>query len=166
MSNTTEVFTGSSGSPEETPALFPAPGADTAGAAGTSPDRAGPVRSWPDGQAGAGETASAGTGRRGGTGLTAMLLPELQRLAQSMGISGVGRMRKGQLIEAIQERQGGQAAGRGEADGGRPASAGTAGSAGGAGRIARDKQGQAKENPVQRGVPAEPALRTPWSRTV
>jgi transcription termination factor Rho len=40
-----------------------------------------------------------------------MLLPELQRVAQSMGITGVGRMRKGQLIEAIQSRQGGPAAG-------------------------------------------------------
>ncbi len=38
-----------------------------------------------------------------------MLLPELQRLAQSMGITGVGRMRKSQLIEVIQSRQGGQA---------------------------------------------------------
>jgi transcription termination factor Rho len=36
-----------------------------------------------------------------------MLLPELQRLAQSMGITGVGRMRKGQLIEVIQSRQSG-----------------------------------------------------------
>jgi transcription termination factor Rho len=40
-----------------------------------------------------------------------MLLPELQRVAQSMGITGVGRMRKSQLIEAIQSRQGGPAVG-------------------------------------------------------
>jgi transcription termination factor Rho len=40
-----------------------------------------------------------------------MLLPELQRVAQSLGITGVGRMRKSQLIEAIQSRQGGPAAG-------------------------------------------------------
>jgi transcription termination factor Rho len=46
-----------------------------------------------------------------GRGLTSMLLPELQRVAQSMGITGVGRMRKSQLIEAIQSRQGGPAAG-------------------------------------------------------
>ena len=46
-----------------------------------------------------------------GRGLSSMLLPELQRVAQSMGITGVGRMRKSQLIEAIQSRQGGQAAG-------------------------------------------------------
>ena len=35
-----------------------------------------------------------------------MLLPELQRVAQSMGITGVGRMRKSQLIEAIQKPAG------------------------------------------------------------
>ena len=37
--------------------------------------------------------------------LSSMLLPELQRLAQSLGIVGVGRMRKSQLIEAIQARK-------------------------------------------------------------
>jgi transcription termination factor Rho len=39
-----------------------------------------------------------------------MLLADLQRLAQSMGITGTGRMRKSQLIEAIQSKQGGSAA--------------------------------------------------------
>jgi transcription termination factor Rho len=150
VSNTTEVFTGSSGSPEETPALFPATGGvgDTAGAGGTSPESAGAVRSWPDGPARAGETAAAGAGRRGGTGLSAMLLPELQRLAQSMGIVGIGRMRKSQLIEAIQERrQGGQ-----DTEHGRAASGG---SASGGGASAREgSQRHANENPVQRGVPA------------
>jgi transcription termination factor Rho len=50
-------------------------------------------------------------------GLAAMVLPELQTLAGQLGISGVGRLRKSQLIEAIQERQG---AGTG---GGTPAAA-------------------------------------------
>jgi transcription termination factor Rho len=40
------------------------------------------------------------------TGLTAMVLPELQSLAGTLGISGTGRMRKGELIAAIQGRQG------------------------------------------------------------
>ena len=40
-----------------------------------------------------------------------MLLPELQSLAASLGISGTARMRKGELIAAISERQGGNAAG-------------------------------------------------------
>ncbi|GLY99677.1 hypothetical protein Acsp02_69300 [Actinoplanes sp. NBRC 103695] len=38
-----------------------------------------------------------------------MLLPELQSLAASLGISGTARMRKGELITAISERQGGGA---------------------------------------------------------
>ncbi|MBO3744579.1 transcription termination factor Rho [Streptosporangiaceae bacterium NEAU-GS5] len=44
--------------------------------------------------------------RRSGTGLSAMVLPELQALASGLGISGTGRMRKSQLIAAIQEKQG------------------------------------------------------------
>ncbi|MCU1590377.1 MAG: transcription termination factor Rho, partial [Frankiales bacterium] len=43
-------------------------------------------------------------------GLAAMVLPELQAMAGELGISGVGRLRKSQLIEAIQERQGATAA--------------------------------------------------------
>src|SRR5690348_7627163 len=55
-----------------------------------------------------GTTVSASKSRsRGGTGLSSLLLPELQRMAQSMGIQGAGRMRKGQLVEAIQARQAG-----------------------------------------------------------
>src|SRR6201986_1329647 len=49
--------------------------------------------------------------RRQGTGLSSLLLPELQQVAQQMGIAGTGRMRKSQLIAAIQEKQGGGAAG-------------------------------------------------------
>ena len=36
-----------------------------------------------------------------------MLMPELQRIAQTLAIPGAGRMRKNQLIEAIEARQGG-----------------------------------------------------------
>jgi transcription termination factor Rho len=39
-----------------------------------------------------------------------MLVPELQRLAQSLGIPGGGRMRKGDLVAAIQAKQGGSGA--------------------------------------------------------
>ena len=48
--------------------------------------------------------------RRGGTGLNAMVLPELQQIASGLGIKGVGKMRKGALIEAIQAAQGGSSA--------------------------------------------------------
>src|SRR3984893_3905808 len=44
---------------------------------------------------------------RGGTGLSSLLMPELQRIAHTLGIPGAGRMRKGQLVEAIEARQGG-----------------------------------------------------------
>jgi len=54
-------------------------------------------------------TAAVTKRRRGGTGLSAMLLPELQSLAASLGISGTARMRKGELITAISERQNGGA---------------------------------------------------------
>jgi transcription termination factor Rho len=53
--------------------------------------------------------------RRRGVGLAAMLLPELQELAASLGIAGTARMRKGQLVAAIQERQGERGPG-GDAD--------------------------------------------------
>ncbi len=56
------------------------------------------------------EPAGGRADRGASTGLSAMLLPELQRMAQSMGITGTARMRKSQLVEAIQNRQGGQTA--------------------------------------------------------
>ncbi|GAA4563353.1 transcription termination factor Rho [Planotetraspora kaengkrachanensis] len=62
-----------------------------------------------DGQA-AGDTPSTAPARqrrRSGTGLAGMVLPELQAMASGLGISGTGRMRKSQLIAAIQEKQGG-----------------------------------------------------------
>ncbi|HVU61228.1 MAG TPA: transcription termination factor Rho [Mycobacteriales bacterium] len=40
-------------------------------------------------------------------GLSGMLLPELQTLAGDLGITGTAKMRKGELIEAIQAKQGG-----------------------------------------------------------
>lgn len=39
------------------------------------------------------------------TSLSSLLMPELQKIAQVMGIEGAGRMRKGQLIEAIEAQQ-------------------------------------------------------------
>ena len=59
--------------------------------------------------AGSDGAAAAKGRRRQGTGLSALLLPELQQVAQQMGIAGTARMRKSQLIAAIQEKQGGNA---------------------------------------------------------
>ena len=56
--------------------------------------------------------------RRRAGGLDGMVLAELQQLAGSLGITGTGRMRKGQLVEAIRAAQG---SGTGGADDGRPA---------------------------------------------
>jgi transcription termination factor Rho len=52
------------------------------------------------------EDGTAGRKRKG-SGLDAMLLPELKQLAGSLGIRGTGTMRKGQLIAAIQAAQSG-----------------------------------------------------------
>ncbi|WP_222193988.1 transcription termination factor Rho [Modestobacter italicus] len=56
------------------------------------------------------DEAAAGSGtaprsRRRGSGLSGMLLPELQRLAAELGIPGTGKMRKSDLVAAISERQ-------------------------------------------------------------
>jgi len=61
-----------------------------------------------DAPAAARATASTSKSRsRGGTGLSSLLMPELQRIAQTLAIPGAGRMRKSQLVEAIEARQGG-----------------------------------------------------------
>jgi transcription termination factor Rho len=75
------------------------------------------------------ESAARGK-RRTGTGLSGLLLPELRLKAAELGIKGVTRMPKGQLIEAIQQRQGGSGAAPARA--GAPAAASTAAGAGGA----------------------------------
>ena len=134
MSDTTELFTGSSGSSEASPA--------------------GPGHGSPGTAAPAGETVTDKPTRRGGSGLSGMLLADLQRLAQSMGITGTARMRKGQLVEAIQARQEGGAAytrpdgGPGHRERGGPVNGQqAAGSPGGNGSAAYD-------NSVQRGASA------------
>ena len=50
-------------------------------------------------------SGTAGRNRRRGSGLSGMLLPELQRLAAELGIAGTARMRKGDLVAAISARQ-------------------------------------------------------------
>ncbi|WP_150244871.1 transcription termination factor Rho [Nocardiopsis quinghaiensis] len=67
-------------------------------------------------EAEAGEAAPTGASSRSraasrGTGLAALKLPELQKLASSLGITGTGRMRKSDVIAAIEARQGGPVSG-------------------------------------------------------
>src|SRR3954469_3379591 len=77
------------------------------------------VTGTPDAARPAGAPAASGTAnrpRRRGNGLSGMLLPELQRLAAELGISGTARMRKGDLVAAISARQvGGGASAGGDA---------------------------------------------------
>src|SRR6201997_2038964 len=80
VSDTTEVLSGADPASGESPIGHPA--ADSAGAAPRS------------------------SGRSGGD-LSKLLVSDLQRIAQELGISGTGRMRKGDLVAAIQERTGG-----------------------------------------------------------
>ncbi len=51
-------------------------------------------------------TAEGATTRRKTPGLSGMVLAELQTVASGLGITGTTRMRKGELIEAIREKQG------------------------------------------------------------
>src|ERR1035438_7085774 len=161
VSETIDLFSATSGVPEESPVLSSsgsnAPG--VAESAGTSAQHAGAVRSWPDaddgadgaatGGAGGAGSGIAGTGRRSGAGrsgggLPAMLLPELQRLAQSLGITGTRRMRKSPLIGAIEERRRGGGAAAPSAAGG--------------------SQGERTDNSVQRGVPAGAGATRPFEQ--
>ena len=98
VSDTTEFLSGAQDAPGETPLGRPA-----------SPVNADPEGSHAGSRAPAGsDGAAAAKGRRRqGTGLSALLLPELQQVAHQMGIAGTARMRKSQLIAAIQEKQGG-----------------------------------------------------------
>ena len=102
MSETIDLYSGSTGEPEESPSLSHSAGknAGAAGSAGTSPAQAGAVRSWPDADDGTGTaTVKSGAARRSGSGLSSKVLPELQQIAQSLGLTWTARMRKGDLID-------------------------------------------------------------------
>jgi transcription termination factor Rho len=108
--------------------------------------------------------------RRTGTGLSGLLLPELRLKAAELGIKGVTRMPKGQLIEAIQQRQG---AGAGTARTAAPAAstappAGGAEGTGGNGAAAASStasapaqraNGRRRATSAQQRIPEQPARR-------
>jgi transcription termination factor Rho len=80
-----------------------------------------------------------------------MLMPELQRLAQSLGLTGTTRLRKGELVAAIQERQSGRGGGSAPASGtAAPRHGNEAVSPGGP----PGTHSQISGNSVQRGAPA------------
>jgi transcription termination factor Rho len=68
-----------------------------------SSERAGPAEASSSTNGGTASRRRRGTG----SGLAAMVLPELQAVATGLGITGTARMRKSQLIEAITSRQAG-----------------------------------------------------------
>ena len=77
------------------------------------------------GQPAADSASSPRSAGRSGGDLSKLLVPDLQRIAQELGISGTGRMRKGDLVAAIQERTGGvRPAPRSAGSGARSASSG------------------------------------------
>jgi transcription termination factor Rho len=84
VSDTTELLSGAATAPGGSPTGHPAAGPEGAAAASRSRGRA----------------ASEGD-------LSRLLVSDLQRIAQELGITGTGRMRKGDLVAAIKERQGG-----------------------------------------------------------
>jgi transcription termination factor Rho len=162
VSDTTELFTGSSGVPEASPghSSDSGPSANAGAAAGApagpglSPSAAGAASTTAGAGAPAGETVTDKPARHGGPGLSSLKLADLQRVAQSMGITGTGRMRKSQLIEAIQSKDGGGGARQG---GGATQSQPSAAPAQDSGRSAGPSAGNgsgALDNSVQRGASA------------
>ena len=94
VSDTTEVLSGATPASEESPIGHPAA-----------------------------DSASRSSNLSGGD-LSKLLVSDLQRIAQELGISGTGRMRKGDLVAAIQERTGGgRSAARSVSSGGRTSQA-------------------------------------------
>ena len=69
----------------------------------------------------AAETSTSKPARKRSAGLSGMVLAQLQSLAGELGISGTAKMRKGQLIEAIKERQAGATTSASTPAGGTPA---------------------------------------------
>ena len=147
MTETTDLFSGSPESPstDDRNAADAAAAPDrTSDSAGSSLEQSGAVRSWLGGR-----DADDAQGTPGNQRLTTMLLPELQRMAQSLGITGTGRMRKGQVIAAIEERQ---------------QNSKSAGAAGEPKRPAAQNQSEVNGNSVKRDAPAGAGANRPFEQ--
>ncbi|WP_431680530.1 transcription termination factor Rho [Kitasatospora sp. KL5] len=106
----------------------------------------------PDADASDAAAAPAAPARRrrsAAAGLDGLVLAELQKLATGLGISGTGRMRKSQLIEAIKEKSGGD-----------PLLAGGTAPAPAAKRTAAKTAAKAEEAPAAAPAEEKPARRT------
>ncbi|NKY98434.1 transcription termination factor Rho [Nocardiopsis alborubida] len=115
----------------------------------------------------AGDGAPTGTPSRSrtasrGTGLAALKLPELQKLASSLGITGTGRMRKSDVIAAIEAKQGGPVGGPTKAK-----TAKSAETASKAGKVeATDGRAEAPETPGTDEAPRKRADKQPSDQAV
>ncbi|MCP3016202.1 transcription termination factor Rho [Nocardiopsis dassonvillei] len=97
-----------------------------------------------------------------GTGLAALKLPELQKLASSLGITGTGRMRKSDVIAAIEAKQGGPVGGPTKAK-----TAKSAETASKAGKVeATDGRAEAPETPGTDEAPRKRADKQPSDQAV
>ncbi|WDZ92009.1 transcription termination factor Rho [Nocardiopsis sp. HUAS JQ3] len=97
-----------------------------------------------------------------GTGLAALKLPELQKLASSLGITGTGRMRKSDVIAAIEAKQGGPVGGPTKAK-----TAKSAETASKAGKVeATDGRAEAPETPGSDEAPRKRADKQPSDQAV
>jgi len=104
LSDTTDILTAERGdAPGQ--GVLPTTGADAGTSATTTAGANGAAGEAGDAAGSAG--TAAGRTRRRGSGLSAMVLPELKALAASLGIRGTTGMRKSELIAAISARQGG-----------------------------------------------------------
>ena len=147
MTETTDLFSGSpeSSSTDDRNAADAAAEPDrTSDSAGSSLEQSGAVRSWLGGR-----DADDAQGTPGNQRLTTMLIPELQRMAQSLGITGTGRMRKGQIIAAIEERQ---------------QNTNSAGAAREPKRPAAQNQSEVNGNSVKRDAPAGAGANRPFEQ--
>ncbi len=116
--------------------LIVTPALDSAASAAASPSGGSPTTATEPAVAAATKRADA----RRGSGLSGMVLAELRTLAGELGIKGTSGMRKGDLIAAIKDRQGGTAAGDKQG-----------------GTAAGDKQGGTSAGERQGGGAAKPA---------
>ncbi|GAB3455590.1 hypothetical protein GCM10027570_36260 [Streptomonospora sediminis] len=143
MSDTTELHTDAAVSKQQETTASAA----DAGDAATSSRKSTPSRSRP---------------RTGATGLSALKLTELQRLASSLGITGTGRMRKNDIIAAIEAKQGGpvsapQSDGAPKKSADRPDKEADSGAGSGAPAAEPAAAAKTEPAPAAKTEPAEPA---------
>jgi transcription termination factor Rho len=162
VTETTDLFSGAT-EPSSTEGQITAGQAEhTAESAGSSLGHGGAVRSLVGGRDASSQGAQE-TGR-----LESMLLADLQRLAQSLGITGTGRMRKGQIIAVIEERRHGQGPVVGTRDvvgqGSATARPGEPGNAAEPSDQAKHNQSEVNGNSVKRNAPAGAGANRPFEQ--